>query len=145
MDSLPHDILALCSSLDGVAQQMLLMREALLKAYVRAEEAERERDALKAELARLSAGGAGVRSSESVLDKLLPFFTNEELARRFLDVVRAEHSDTEVARHVNHYWETGAIRRGTKKTHLWRVLYNAQLYRAQVSNWNSMVNFKGKK
>ena len=96
------------------------------------------------ELQELAGGGDdGVEDEEVLVDRLSQYFTNENAAKRFLAAIRGR-SDAEVARTANKCWRSGAILKTARKTHLWRVLHEAKLYRALESNWNAMVTFSPK-
>lgn len=88
-------------------------------------------------------GGFWKNCDEDLVARLFSYFIDEDTARRFLRSIQGQ-KDAEITNLVNHYWEMGAIRKGTKKTHLWRTLHYADLYKAQESNWNAMVDFKKK-
>lgn len=79
--------------------------------------------------------------TEEILAKLSPFFNDEAVAKRYLKSIRGQ-KDVDVAMITNTYWEKGAFQKKARKTHLWRVLYDANLYQARENNWNAMVNFK---
>ena len=83
-------------------------------------------------------------SDEELVSKLSSVFNDENMAGRFLKAIRGQR-DAEITNLVNHYWEMGAIRKGTKKTSLWRLLHFAKLYKASESNWNAMVDFRKKR
>lgn len=89
-------------------------------------------------------GEAQMESDDTLVSKLVFYFKDEDTTRRFLQSIRGQ-KDTEITSLVNHYWEVGAIRKGTKKTHLWKALHYAGLYKALESNWNAMVDFKMKR
>ncbi len=141
MDGTLRTILDMQTMLNGVEQQILGMRAVLNNLYLDVEAALRERDELRAASASKSVEVAKEDEQESLVTKLLPFFTSEATARRFAEAIKGQ-SDTGITNLVNHYWQTGAINKKAKKTHLWRVLHNAGLYDAQVSNWNAIVDFR---
>lgn len=141
MDSILQDILDMHTELNGVGEQMLRMRAKLDRIFFEVEAIVRERDELRAASASKSVEVVKADEQESLVTKLLPFFTSEATARRFAEAIKGQ-SDTGITNLVNHYWQTGAINKKAKKTHLWRVLHNAGLYDAQVSNWNAIVDFR---
>jgi chromosome segregation ATPase len=106
--------------------------------------------------ARLAAGGEDYEEEptstaqltkekmEGLVARLSSFFTNEAMARRYLNAIHGLR-DTDVAMVTNSYWEKGAFQKKARKTQLWRVLNEAKLYRASESNWNAMVNFSRKR
>ena len=141
MDGTLRTILDMQTMLNGVEQQILGMRAVLNNLCLDVEAALRERDELRAASASKSVEGAKADEQESLVTKLLPFFTSEATARRFAEAIKGQ-SDTGITNLVNHYWQTGAINKKAKKTHLWRVLHNAGRYDAQVSNWNAIVDFR---
>ena len=141
MESILQDILDMHTELNGMGEQVLRMGTKLNRIFFKMEAVVRERDELRATLASMSVEGAKAEGQESLVTKLLPFFTSEATAKRFAEAIIGQ-SDTGITNLVNHYWQTGAINKKAKKTHLWRVLHNAGLYDAQVSNWNAIVDFR---
>lgn len=83
------------------------------------------------------------KKMSELIERLSPFFKDEALAKRYLNAIRGQ-KDAEIAMITNNCWEKGAIHKKARKTHLWRVLNEAKLYKAQESNWNAMVDFKKK-
>lgn len=66
---------------------------------------------------RPKAEGGQEMSEEELVSKLSSVFNDEDTARRFLKAIRGQ-KDAEITNVVNHYWEMGAIRKETRKTHL---------------------------
>ena len=78
---------------------------------------------------------------EDILLKLELYFKDEASTQRFLKSVK-DMNDTEIITLVKKYWQAGLCTDASKN--LWRVLYEANLYKATYANWNKQVVIRKK-
>jgi hypothetical protein len=77
---------------------------------------------------------------ERLLIDLDPFIKYEDVKKKFVTYVVGENvKDTKITAYVNQIWEKGAFQDNMKKTDLWKVLHDAGVYKAGISNWNDQV------
>ena len=77
---------------------------------------------------------------ERLLIDLDPFIRYEDMKKKFATYVVGENvKDTNITAYVNQIWEKGAFQDNMKKTDLWKVLHDAGVYKAGISNWNDQV------
>ncbi|MBO4706097.1 MAG: hypothetical protein J5647_10215 [Spirochaetaceae bacterium] len=74
---------------------------------------------------------------EVLVSKLCVYFTNEFMARRFLNAIH-NMTDVEIIAILKNYINGGFCKEAPKG--LWRVLYNAGRYKSKYSNWHAQLN-----
>ena len=74
---------------------------------------------------------------EVLVSKLCVYFTNEFMARRFLNAIH-NMTDVEVIAILKNYLHDGFCKKAPKG--LWRVLYDAGRYRPKYSNWHAQLS-----
>ena len=74
---------------------------------------------------------------EVLVSKLCVYFTNEIMARRFLNAIH-NMTDVEVIAILKNYLHDGFCKKAPKG--LWRVLYDAGRYRPKYSNWHAQLS-----
>lgn len=74
---------------------------------------------------------------EVLVSKLCVYFTNEFMARRFLNAIH-NMTDVEVIAILKNYINDGFCKDAPKG--LWRVLHNAGRYKSKYSNWHGQLS-----
>ena len=74
---------------------------------------------------------------EVLVSKLCVYFTNDIMARRFLNAIH-NMTDVEVIAILKNYKNDGFCKNAPKG--LWRVLFNAGRYKSKYSNWHAQLS-----
>ena len=74
---------------------------------------------------------------EVLVSKLCVYFTNEFMARRFLNAIH-NMTDVEVIAILKNYLHDGFCKKAPKG--LWRVPFNAGRYKSKYSNWHAQLS-----
>lgn len=94
-------------------------------------------EALGIELEVKKKGASRQESDETLLTKLSLCFKDEDTTKRFLASIR-EMDDTEIVRLAKKYSDSGLCTDASKA--LWKLLSEADLYKAGYPNWNKQMN-----
>lgn len=101
------------------------------------EELERLDDYRPGEDASLpKASGINKDENHELVQKLSPYFTDEDAIRRFLEKVDGM-SDKEIATMVKKFKKANLCTDTSKA--LWRVLHEADLFKTDYPNWNRLI------
>ena len=78
-----------------------------------------------------------VQSEEDLVDKLSLYFKDEATTERFLRKIKGM-PNRDIIIIVKQFYDAGLC--FEKSKFLWRILYDANLYKAKFSNWNAQMN-----
>lgn len=78
-----------------------------------------------------------VQNAENLVEKLSLYFKDEETTERFLRKIEGM-SNRDVIIRVKQFYDAGLC--FEKSKFLWKILYDANLYKAKFSNWNAQMN-----
>ena len=88
---------------------------------------------------QMDEGMQTTEGDETLLTKLSLCFKDEDTAKRFLASIK-EMDDTEIVRLAKKYSDSGLCTDASKA--LWKLLSEADLYKAGYPNWNMQMNLR---
>lgn len=99
-------------------------------------------DALKKAVDKNSQKGTADELDADLVEKLLPAFRqNREEATSFLNYARVAEPK-QITKRVTQLVEDGVIDKRDAKSHLWKILHDAEIYASSRQNWDTQVKIK---